>query len=111
MTIKKRFKSESPQKDYNYMRGLAGRLNNIFPEYEFSPQSNGYEIYIKSKKLRYKRVKMQRVKTKNTHETCFRLTIPEKGRSFDCGRLPELQNPELLKKALNLEIKAIDGSW
>jgi len=39
------------------------------------------------------------------------VAIPEKGRSYNCGLLPELQNLELLKKALKLEKKAIDGSW
>ncbi|MCL7475331.1 MAG: hypothetical protein SCH39_07785 [Methanosarcinales archaeon] len=111
MTIKRRFKSASPMKDYTHMKKLANRLDGIFPEYEFTPKSNGYEIDIKSKKFRYKRVTMQRVKTKNNYETGYRLSIPEKGRSFDCGRMPELEDIELLKKALLLEIKAIDGSW
>lgn len=93
------------------MKRLANRLDGIFPEYTFIPRSNGYEIDIKSKKLRYKRVTMQRVKTNNHYETGYRLSIPEKGRSFDCGRMPELENIELLKKALLLQIKAIDGSW
>lgn len=93
------------------MKRLAGRLDSIFPEYEFTPKSNGYEIDITSKKLRYKRVTMQRIKTKNNYETGYQLSIPEKGRSFYCGRMPELEDIQLLKKALALEIKAIDGSW
>ncbi|MCG7848019.1 MAG: hypothetical protein MIO93_02410 [ANME-2 cluster archaeon] len=93
------------------MKHLAGRLDRIFTEYEFTPKSNGYEIDIKSNKLRYKRVTMQRVKIKNNYEIGYLLSIPEKGRSFDCGRMPELEDIELLKKAMSLEIKAIDGSW
>lgn len=111
MAIKKRFKTTDPMKDYTHMKRLAGRLDRIFPEYDFVPKSNGYEIDIKSKKLRYKRVTMQRVKTKSNHETGYMLSIPEKGRSYDCGRMPELEDTVLLKKALSLEIKAIDGSW
>ncbi|MCL7415115.1 MAG: hypothetical protein M8349_03510 [ANME-2 cluster archaeon] len=111
MLTKKRFKDTQPLKDYTHMKRLAGRLGQIFPEYEIIPKPNGYEIDIKSNNLRYKRVKMQRIKTSNNHETGYRLSIPEKGRSFDCGRMPELKNAELLKKALSLEIKVIDGSW
>ena len=111
MTIKKRFKTANPMKDYTHMKRLASRLDRIFPEYEFTPKSNGYEIDIKSEKLRYKQVTMQRVKIKNNYDIGYQLSIPEKGRSFDCGRMPELKNIELLKKAMSLEIKAIDGSW
>jgi hypothetical protein len=106
-----RYQSESPFKDYMHMRVLANRLKDIFPEYEFSTKPNGYEIDIKSKNFRYKRVKMQRFKKVDVQEVNYRLAIPEKGRSYDCGLLPELKDAKLLKKALDIEIKAIDGSW
>ena len=111
MMIEKRFNVQAPMKNYTHMRTLATKLNDIFIEYDFVPLSNGYEIDIRSNKLRYKRVKMQWVTKKGPHNASYQLTIPEKGRLFDCGRLPELQDPELLKKALDLEIRAIDGSW
>lgn len=110
MTPKNRLKNQTPLKDYHYMKNLSSRLCGIFPEYDFIPHPNGYEIEIKSNDLRYKRVKMQRTRNRRTQETCYKLSIPEKGRSFECGRLPEMENLELLKRALSLEIKAIDGN-